>query len=211
MYTREILSKVSYFDNLEGLDNLIITKNIKAKKYENHNTIRDVNENCEWVDIVVSGQVIAYYLSENGDTTTMFEFVKGSIIGANLILIGGFYPLNFYAKGVTQIISISKTGIEELLHNYDFSIKFFRALSINSQNLNKKVFLLHKKTIRDNLIDYFKKQVVLQNSSTFVLPISKKELADYLGVQRQSLFRELKKMQDDNIIETYNRKVTFFD
>jgi CRP-like cAMP-binding protein len=138
----------------------------------------------------------------------MFEFESGSIIGANLILTGGVYPLNFYSKNETKIISLSKKCIEELLHNYDFTIKFFKALSINSQNLNKKVFIFHKKTIRENLLDYFTTQANLQKSSTFTLPISKKELADYLGVQRQSLFRELKLLREENIIKIENRKIT---
>jgi CRP-like cAMP-binding protein len=116
--------------------------------------------------------------------------------------------LNFYSKNETKIISLSKKCIEELLHNYDFTIKFFKALSINSQNLNKKVFIFHKKTIRENLLDYFTTQANLQKSSTFTLPISKKELADYLGVQRQSLFRELKLLREENIIKIENRKIT---
>ena len=34
-----------------------------------------------------------------------------------------------------------------------------------------------------------------------------KELADYLGVQRPSLFRELKKMKDEGIIEISKRTI----
>ena len=50
-------------------------------------------------------------------------------------------------------------------------------------------------------MDYLKQQSIIQGSSKIVLPFSKKELADYLGVQRPSLFRELKKMKDEGIIE----------
>lgn len=210
MKIKNILDQVSYFDNLDNLDTLIQKRYIKVKNYEKNNTIREVNESCEWVDIVVSGVVIAYSLSENGNATTMFEFRQGSIIGANLILIEGVYPLNFYSKDKTTIISISRKGVEELLHNYNFCLKFFKALSINSQNLNKKVFLFHKKTIRENLIDYFNQQSLIQRSKTIQLPISKKELADYFGVQRQSLFRELKKLNEEGIIKIENRKITIY-
>ncbi|MDD4690459.1 MAG: helix-turn-helix domain-containing protein, partial [Eubacteriales bacterium] len=53
-----------------------------------------------------------------------------------------------------------------------------------------------------------KKQSFIQGSPTILLPISKKQLADYLGVQRPSLFRELKKLQDERIIEIDNRVIT---
>lgn len=37
--------------------------------------------------------------------------------------------------------------------------------------------------------------------------MSKKQLADYLGVQRPSLFRELKKMQDEGLIFVLNKEI----
>ena len=39
----------------------------------------------------------------------------------------------------------------------------------------------------------------------FIIP--KKELADYMGVQRPSLFRELKKLKDEGIIVIDNRTI----
>ena len=208
MKIKEVLNQVSFFNNADNLDKLIENKSIRVKKFYKNNTIREAEETCSWVDIVVSGVVIAYVLSESGNETTMFEFKPGTIIGANLILIGGVYPLSFYSKEETVIISISKGGVEELLHDYDFTIKFFKALSVNSQNLNKKVFMFHKKTIRENLLEYFNNQILIQKSTTFTLPISKKQLADYLGVQRQSLFRELKNMKDEGVILIDNREIT---
>lgn len=208
MKIKEVLNQVSFFNNADNLDKLIENKSIRVKKFYKNNTIREAEETCSWVDIVVSGVVIAYVLSESGNETTMFEFKPGTIIGANLILIGGVYPLSFYSKEETVIISISKGGVEELLHDYDFTIKFFKALSVNSQNLNKKVFMFHKKTIRENLLEYFNNQILIQKSTTFTLPISKKQLADYLGVQRQSLFRELKNMKDEGVILINNREIT---
>ncbi len=205
---REKIKKVTFFESFQDIDLLINKKFIKYKEYYKYHTIRESQEECEWVDIVIKGEVIAYSLNENGNATNMFEFKKGSIIGANLILTKGKYPLSFYAKDCVELISINKNGILELLHNYDFSLSFFKALSINSQNLNKKVFIFHKKTIRENLLNYFEEQSIIQKSCNIVLPISKKELADYLGIQRQSLFRELKKLSDDKIIKINNRRIS---
>ncbi|MGD1821934.1 MAG: Crp/Fnr family transcriptional regulator [Pleomorphochaeta sp.] len=204
---KEKLQKISFLESYDEIDTLIEMKCLKYKEYEKNHTIREAQEACEWVDFVIEGTVIAYSLSENGNATTMFEFNKDSIIGANLILTGGIYPLTFYSKGYTEIISIKKCGIYKLLHNYDFTLNFFKSLSINSQNLNKKVFVFHRKTIRENLLNYFEEQSVIQGSTLIKLPISKKQLADYLGIQRQSLFRELKKLSDDKLIEINNREI----
>ncbi|MBK5201557.1 MAG: winged helix-turn-helix domain-containing protein [Spirochaetaceae bacterium] len=65
------------------------------------------------------------------------------------------------------------------------------SISQNAQNLNKKIVKYTKTTLRDNII----------------LPITKKKLAIVFGVQRQSLFREIKKMSEDGIIEYNNIKI----
>ena len=57
-------------------------------------------------------------------------------------------------------------------------------------------------------MDYFKQQTIIQKSSVILLPMSKRQLADYLGVQRPSLFRELKKLKEEGIIEINNRTIT---
>jgi len=71
--------------------------------------------------------------------------------------------------------------------------------------MNRKIAMLTQKTLRGNLTDYLRQQAAFQGSSDIRLPISKKELADYLGVQRPSLFRELKKMKGEGLIDVSNR------
>ncbi|MDD3137830.1 MAG: helix-turn-helix domain-containing protein, partial [Lachnospiraceae bacterium] len=65
-----------------------------------------------------------------------------------------------------------------------------------------------QRTLRENIMDYFKQQAIIQKSSVIIIPISKKQLADYFGVQRPSLFRELKKLKEEGIIEISNHTIT---
>lgn len=60
------------------------------------------------------------------------------------------------------------------------------------------------KTIRECILNYLSYESKLQNSNQIQLSISKKELADRIGVQRTSLSRELSKMRDEGIID-YDR------
>jgi CRP-like cAMP-binding protein len=78
---------------------------------------------------------------------------------------------------------------------------------MNSQGMNRKITMLTQKTLRENIMDYLKQQSIIQGSSEIVLPFSKKELADYLGVQRPSLFRELKKLKEEGVVEIDNRTI----
>ncbi len=93
------------------------------------------------------------------------------------------------------------------LHDYQFTINFLKCISTNLQTINQKLNLYTNKSLRLNVWEYLKKLRVEQGTNPVTLPISKKQLADHFGVQRPSLFRELKRMQDHGIIKVDNRKI----
>lgn len=191
------------------LSGLIENRLIYTRSYCKGKTVYNQHDPCDTLDIVLSGSLIAYSLSSSGSATTMFEFRKGSILGANL-LFGEInsYPLDIYCLTDCEIVHVAREAVMELLHNYNFVMHYIRSLSQNSSGLNQKLTMLTQKPLRGNIMEYLHQQSVLQQSKTIILPISKKQLADYLGVQRPSLFRELKKLCDENIIRIENRIVT---
>ena len=87
-------------------------------------------------------------------------------------------------------------------------MRYIKSLSQNSQGMNHKIAMFTQKSLRDNILDYLTVQTVQQQSDTITLPITKKQLADYLGVQRPSLFREMKRLTDEGIITINNRRIT---
>ncbi len=171
-------------------------------------TIHNQNESCNTLDVVLSGSVIAYSLSENGSATTMFEFPKNSIIGANLLFGENHaYPLNIYCLVDCKLLHITKEAVSHYLHDYNFVLHYVKSLSQNSQSMNRRITMFTQSTLRKNIFSYVRQQSIIQKSSTIILPISKRELADYLGVQRPSLFRELKKLKDEGLIDIKNRSI----
>lgn len=188
---------------------LIEKRHIYIGSYSKGKTVYNQHDPCDTLDIVMSGSLIAYSLSQGGSATTMFEFRKGSTLGVNLLLAeSNVYPLNIYCLTDCEIVHVAREAVLELLHEYPFVMRFIKSLSQNSQGMNQKINMLTQKTLRENILEYLKKQSFLQKSQTIILPTSKKQLADYLGVQRPSLFRELKKLCDENILEIQNRRVT---
>jgi len=106
-----------------------------------------------------------------------------------------------------QILHVTRKSVSDFLRDYHFAMQFIKMLSLNSQKLNRRITMATQKTLRENLLEYFRQQSILQHSNSIMLPISKKQLADYLGVQRPSLFRELKNLKDEGIIDITNRKI----
>ena len=181
-------------------------KQIFSLKYSKGSIVHRQRERCTTVDVVLSGGLVAYSLSENGSAVTLLEFKENGIVGANLMFgDNDTYPLNIYAVTACTLLHITKRAIVELLHGHDFVMQYIKSLSMNAQGMNRKIAMLTQKTLRENIMDYLRHQALLQGSADVHLPISKKELADYMGVQRPSLFRELNKMKAAGLIDVSNR------
>ena len=197
------------FSCIEELDEYVRQRRIYVKKYAKGETIFHRGDRCLMLSSVQSGRLIAHSLSENGSAMTMFKFKSGSIVGANLLFAqNNMYPLNIYCVTDCELVHIDKETVSELLHNYDFAIQYIKSISRNSEGQNQKINMFFQKTLRENIMHYLELQSVVQRSNKIVLPITKKELAEHLGVQRPSLFIELKKMKEEHVIDIQNRTIT---
>ena len=171
-------------------------------------TFYDQGDECETFDLILSGSLVTYSLAENGSQMMMFEFSRGHTLGANLLFGDTHtYPFSVYCQERAEIIHLTKDAVMTLLYNYDFTLNFVGIVSSNSQKLNQKIYMTMHRTLRENLLDFFQQQAHLQKTNYFRLPISKKQLADQMGVQRPSLFRELKRLKEDGVIEVENRYI----
>ncbi len=206
----EIIRPIPLFAQLpsDKLKELIADKQLYLKNYSKGTTVYNQKDRCDTFDIVISGSLVVHSLLENGSAMTVFEFTQGHMLGANLLFGDTHtYPFTIYCLSDAQLLHTTKKAVSDFLHDYDFTMGFIKMLSLNSQKLNQKVTMATQKTLRENLLEYFRQQSMLQHSNSIVLPISKKQLADYLGVQRPSLFRELKNLKDEGLIDVSNRMI----
>lgn len=206
----EVIKAIPLFMQLpsDKLKSLISDNQLYLKNYSKDATVYNRKDLCGTFDIVISGSLIVYSLLENGSAMTMFEFGQGNMLGANLLFGDTHtYPFTIYCLSDAQLLHITKKAVSDFLHEYHFTMQFIGMLSLNSQKLNQKITMATQRTLRENLLDYLRQQSLLQHSNSIILPISKKQLADYLGVQRPSLFRELKNLKDEGIINVSNRTI----
>lgn len=190
------------------LENLYATGGITKHTYSKGVTVHEQGTPCTKIEIVINGSLVAYSLGSNGSETIVFTFNENDVIGANLLFgNNNKYPMNIYTTCNCILISLEKPIIVELLKDHKFALKFVHSLSLNSQGLNQKFAMHMQKSLRQNILDYLEALSLEQDSNPVLLPISKKQLADYLGVQRPSLFRELKRLKDDGLLIIDNKRI----
>lgn len=96
-------------------------------------------------------------------------------------------------------------GHRQLMYN------LLRLLSERALQLNRKVEYLSIKGMRPKLCSYLLEQHKHFGKMTFVMPLNRNDLADFLNVSRTAMSRELGRMRDDGLIEFHRSSVKIKD
>ena len=67
--------------------------------------------------------------------------------------------------------------------------------------LNRKIYIMSRRTTREKLLAFLADQARQQNSSAFTIPYDRQSLADYLGVDRSAMSTEIGKLKKDGLID----------
>ena len=74
--------------------------------------------------------------------------------------------------------------------------------------LSKRSFHISPKTIRRRVMSYLNSIYIQKERADFHIPFDRQQLADYLNVERTALSKELRKMQEDGLIEFHKNHFT---
>jgi CRP-like cAMP-binding protein len=76
--------------------------------------------------------------------------------------------------------------------------------------LSQKIQMISLKSLRHKLIVFLLEKTTPEKNY-FILKRSRTQLAEYFGVQRPSLARTFKELEDENVIKTDGRVVTILE
>ncbi|WP_058486560.1 Crp/Fnr family transcriptional regulator [Defluviitalea phaphyphila] len=197
----------------EELIHLFETHNYIISKYNKGTIIHFESEKCNCWDIILKGQVFIQKIDEKGNVLTITEFKVGDNIGGNLLFSKyPYYPMSVVAKSDTHILHIDKNLILQLCQiSQDFLVEFLSCISDKTMILTSKIKSISMKSIRESIIEFLNYEYYTQKNKEIKLNMTKKELAERLGVQRTSLSRELNKMKKDGLIDYNAHSITICD
>ena len=204
-------------DYLELIKQAAITKSIASEEiafyisegsfkittYCKNNVVHFVGETCSKLEIILAGKVAVERIDESGNLMTIAEFLSDEILGGNLLFSRNpHYPMTITAKQPTVILEINKDRLFQLFSdNHEFLKSYLEFVSDHATILGDRIKHYVNKTIRESIMCYLDYERKKQNSNIIKLGITKKALAEKIGVQRTSLSRELAKMRDEGLIK----------
>lgn len=203
------------FDGLtkSQINKLLDLLGVHVYKFNKNQEILPTIKNENIVGIILEGYAQILNIEYNGNEIVIDNLYKYSVFGTNISLTNS-ENYQIIAKQDTDVLVIDYDKLinpQNLNHNY-FNIFFrnlFDIINIKMKEKNERIKVLEKKQIREKLLEYFEMEYKKGHlNNNIFLPFSFKDLADYLAINRSAMFRELKHLKEEKLIEVKNRRVT---
>ena len=157
--------------------------------------------------LLVSGKVHVQRDDFWGNSNIISTIDIGEMFGESCITPRGREILN-------NVIAIEDSTImlfdvRRILTTCSSSCKFhnmvienlFYAISDKNRKLVQKLGHMANRSTREKLMSYLSEQSQKQGSDSFVIPLNRQQLADFLSVDRSAMSNELGKLRDEGLIE----------
>lgn len=209
------LTKIVLFEGLDKEEIKILWSCIdaKVKKYKKNEIIVSEGDNVDAIGAVLQGSVQVSRTDIDGNRLVVASIQQYDLFAETYALSKNHESpvmVNATEDSVVLWLNVSK-----LLTTCSSACIFHRRLIQNIIELlaNKNIYLsrkldiLSKKTLREKILQFLHSYSSTSKSRIITIPYNRLAMADYLGVDRSALSRELSKMKEDGLIDYH--KSTF--
>ncbi len=198
-YTEIYNLKISLFSsiNADNLKDLLGCLEAYTASYARGETVWLEGDTLRRFGVVLEGQVNVYRDDILGNRTLMTAVTPPELFGETIVCAGlSVSPVTAEADADTRVLFLS---FERAIRPCSTSCSFHNVLIRNmlgilarkNLTLSEKIGHISKKTTRQKLASYLIGEATRQHSRAFTVPLDRQALADYLGVNRSALSREL--------------------
>lgn len=207
----EILSKSELFYGLSLSEIKHLLSNIKVSltKYTRDDVIIMQGGIYSNLFIVMEGTVLSEISDPSGKRVKLEIFSESSIIAPGIIFaVDNTLPVTVTAETDCQILSFSKEEIVSILRENSNCMTNYLTLLGNKINiLAEKIRLFQFSSIQQKIAGYLLHLYKKQGNNSLLIPYTRENLADFFGVARPSLSRELSRMSEAGIIAIDGKKI----
>jgi len=210
-----VLSKCSLFKgiNPEELNIVLACLNPKVSSYDKNESVTVFGERISGLGLVLAGEVVVAKENAAGNRVIMAVNGPGEMFGEMAAFSeDGVWPASVVARGACTVMLLPagkivgscerSCGSHKLLITNMLGIVSDKALM-----LNRKVEYLAIRSMRGKISTFLFEQYKRAGKDTFMMPLKRNELADFLNVSRPSLSREMSRMRDEGVIDFHRDSI----
>lgn len=193
------------------IENALLFFDAKTQNYEKNEIIKRAETPLHAFGLVLSGSITVYMDDFDGNCLVMSSAQQADTFGESLCFLQKNAPVYIQTNLQTEILWLHCEKLKQDCNcesACDLRNRFIALLAMRALDMNDRIQILSKYTIREKLVTYFSQCSNRCGDNTFILSLDRSSLASYIGTERSALSRELSKMQKENIIKIEKNKIT---
>jgi CRP-like cAMP-binding protein len=199
MITRKDISELFPFSQLSQSESVKLLKECKVKSYRQGKVIYYQGDEADGAFLISSGSFKNILYRDDESSILMNRFLSGDLCGASESIVGGQYLTDVIAENVSTALWIPTGVIFAMLAN-DLSRDFIiRQLS---KNIYSAYYHLSGESPQKKIIRF------LKSETGKTVTITQSELADTIGLTRETVNRYLNQMRKDGQIEIKRKSIS---
>ena len=214
---KEYLKKTPIFSDLSDAELDEIVPLVVKRKLKKNTVVFHENDPASTFYLVKTGMVKIYKASAEGREQVLTILGDGQIFGDVPAFDGGPYPASAATMSDSEIYLFRREDLNEVVRRHpEIALKIIRVLGLRLRQALELVRDLSFKQgphrlagLLFRLADDYGSET--DNGTLIDLPLSRQELADIVGTSRETITRELKKMEKQGMLELNRRLITITD
>jgi len=197
----------------EDLNTMLQCLNPAVRSYEKDEYLTVQGDDLHGVGVLLDGEAIVVKDNVAGQRMIMTVLGEGDIFGETAAFSGEEkWPASVIAQEDCKALFLPPGKItgncqRQCPSHRRLISNMLRIVSDKALALNKKVEYLSIKSMRGKISAFLFEQYEKQGSTTFMLPLKRNEMAEFLNVARPSLSREMCRMRAEGIIDFHKASI----
>ncbi|MBC2460570.1 Crp/Fnr family transcriptional regulator [Clostridium beijerinckii] len=205
-------SKVPIFENLNRDELVEIVNKINHKEFNKGDVIFTEGNIANTLYFINEGKIKLYKYTKDGKEQILHILSEGDFFGELELIKPSKYRFNSKAIEDAKICTLTKEEMKDIMmKNPEIGIKVLETVG---ERLSKVENLVQNLATNDvdsrmayliiELMEKYGENV--EGNISVKLPISREDMASYIGVTRETISRKLKKLEDENLIKIIGTK-----
>ena len=175
-------------------------------------TIMEYAGTMQKIGVILYGRAVLYCCDADGDENMIDELNKDAVFGEPFLLPSDSQYYYVVAAEETRVLFIDYEHVikrcENACHHHSQMVSnLLQLTALQSRQQMERIYVLSRSTTRQKILSYLNALSAEKQSDTVRIPMSYTSLAQYLSVDRSAMTRELKSLEEEQIIEKNGRNI----
>ena len=196
------VSLVPIFNHLEKDQMKKVMERVRSVPYKKGEIIYHAGDESDSLYIVNHGKIKIYRLSETGKEQMLRVLSPGDFTGELALFKESTHEAYAEALMDTKVCMIKRTDLQQFLLTYPtIALKILTEFSHRLDESETQTTRFATEKVETRLALFLAECVEDEDNPEFVLPMSKKDLASYLGTTPETISRKLTEFEEQGLIK----------